>query len=107
MDQLVADLHRKYGADPAQIALLALFDRSTPPRDPVAFCHRVAWRARQRALGKRGEGYYFGQAPLGLEVVQLGARATQLDRVLAREQLDRLRRWGPLELFTGRKEESQ
>ena len=98
LQQLVADLHRKYPPDVAQQALLALYARPEWPLDPEGFCHRVAWRlsrpyahtteARDRVRlvhvstgpsEAERHDHVFGSTP-----------PAQLNRLVAREQLETL-----------------
>ena len=90
---ILTKLTRQYGDDAAQDAMVALVSASTLPRNPKAFCARVAWcsmahdlRRRRGKAGTRSEV----ELPLGLASPTPGP-----DRVAeGRQELGRLvRQW--------------
>ena len=50
---ILTKLTRQYGDDAAQDAMVALVSAPTPPRNPKAFCARVAWCSMAHELRRR------------------------------------------------------
>ena len=50
---ILTKLTRQYGDDAAQDAMVALVSAPTPPRNPKAFCARVAWCSVSHELRRR------------------------------------------------------
>ena len=50
---ILAKLTRQYGDDAAQDAMVALISAPIPPRNPKAFCARVAWCSVSHELRRR------------------------------------------------------